>query len=59
MRDDVYSPSSNSASVKLLPALALSDGFNSSCVLGTLDIGDAFLQVDQPINAKGGEARIQ
>ena len=49
VRDDVYSPSSNSAIVKLLPALALSDGFNSNCVLGTLDIGDAFLQVSQPM----------
>ena len=49
VRDDVYSPSSNSAIVKLLPALALSDGFNSNCVLGTLDIGDAFLQVNQPM----------
>ena len=27
VRDDVYSPSSNSAIVKLLPALALTDGF--------------------------------
>ena len=49
VRDDVYSPSSNSAIVKLLPALALSNGFNNNCVLGTLDIGDAFLQVNQPM----------
>ena len=49
VRDDVYSPSSNSAIVKLLPALALTDGFIESCVLGTLDIGDAFLQVSQPM----------
>ena len=41
VRDDVYSPSSNSAIVKLLPALALTNGFNNNCVLGTLDIGDA------------------
>eukprot|EP00435_Cladocopium_sp_Y103_P006854 s705_g2.t1 len=34
VRDDVYSPSSNSAIVKLLPAL---------------DIGDAFLQVNQTV----------
>ena len=27
----------------------MSDGFNTNCILGTLDIGDAFLQVDQPI----------
>ena len=25
------------------------DGFNNSCVLGSLDIGDAFLQVSQPM----------
>ena len=49
VRDDVYSPSSNSAIVKLLPALALTNGFNNNCVLGTLDIGDAFLQVSQPM----------
>ena len=50
VRDDVYySPSSNSAIVKLLPALALTDGFSENCVLGTLDIGDAFLQVNQPM----------
>ena len=49
VREDVYSPSSNSAIVKLLPALALTDGFSENCVLGTLDIGDAFLQVNQPM----------
>ena len=49
VREDVYSPSSNSAVVKLLPALTLSDGFRQNCILGTLDIGDAFLQVNQPM----------
>ena len=48
-RDDVYSPSSSSAIVKLLPALALSGSFCPNSVLGTLDIGDAFLQVPQPL----------
>ena len=49
IREDVYSPSSSSSIVKLLPSLCMSDGFNTNCILGTLDIGDAFLQVDQPI----------
>ena len=49
VRDDVYSPSSSSSIVKLLPALAITDGFIDNCVLGTLDIGDAFLQVGQPV----------
>ena len=49
IREDVYSPSSSSSIVNLLPSLCMSDGFNTNCILGTLDIGDAFLQVDQPI----------
>eukprot|EP00435_Cladocopium_sp_Y103_P014576 s4405_g3.t1 len=53
IRDDVYSPSSSSPIVKLLPALALSDGFNDNCVIGTLDIADAFLQVSQPVPRVG------
>ena len=48
VREDVYSPSSSSSIVKLLPALAMSDGFCSGAVLGTLDVADAFLQVPQP-----------
>eukprot|EP00435_Cladocopium_sp_Y103_P033238 s948_g8.t1 len=48
VRDDVYSPSSSSSVVKVLPALAMSDGFSKDCILGTLDIADAFLQVNQP-----------
>ena len=47
VRDDVYSPSSSAAIVKLLPALAMSNSFCEQSVLGTLDIGDAFLQVPQ------------
>ena len=48
VRDDVYSPSSSSSIVKVLPALAMSDGFLPKSVLGTLDVADAFLQVPQP-----------
>ena len=48
VRDDVYSPSSSSSIVKVLPALAMSDGFLPQSVLGTLDVADAFLQVPQP-----------
>ena len=47
VRDDVYSPSSSAAIVKLLPALCMSESFCETSVLGTLDIGDAFLQVPQ------------
>ena len=47
VRDDVYSPSSSAAIVKLLPALAMSNSFCDQSILGTLDIGDAFLQVPQ------------
>ena len=47
VRDDVYSPSSSAAIVKLLPALAMSNSFCDQSVLDTLDIGDAFLQVPQ------------
>ena len=46
-RDDIYSPSSCSAVTKVLPALALSDGFVRDGVLGTADISDAYLQVPQ------------
>ena len=49
VRDDVYSPSSSSSVVKILPALTLSDGFAPNSVLGTLDVADAFLQVPQPM----------
>ena len=49
VREDVYSPSSSSSIVKLLPALAMSDGFCNGAVLGTLDVADAFLQVPQPV----------
>ena len=49
VREDVYSPSSSSSIVKLLPALAVSDGFCKSAVLGTLEVADAFLQVPQPV----------
>ena len=37
----------SAAIVKLLPALSMSDSICENSVLGTLDIGDAFLQVPQ------------
>ena len=51
-REDVYSPASSSAVVKLLPCMALTNamGFDSS--IATLDVSDAFLQVPQPIPRK-------
>ena len=51
-REDVYSPASSSSVVKLLPCLALSDGFVKEGVIATLDVSDAFLQVPQPIPRK-------
>ena len=51
-REDVYSPASSSSVVKLLPSLALSDGFVNEGVIATLDVSDAFLQVPQPIPRK-------
>ena len=51
-REDVYSPASSSSVVKLLPCLALSDGFVKDGVIATLDVSDAFLQVPQPIPRK-------
>ena len=51
-REDIYSPASSSAVVKLLPCMALTNamGFDSS--IATLDVSDAFLQVPQPIPRK-------
>lgn len=46
-REDTFSPATNAAVVKLLPALCMSDGFTDGAVMGTLDISDAFLQVPQ------------
>ena len=51
-REDVYSPASSSSVVKLLPSMALLDGFIKDAVLATLDVSDAFLQVPQPVPRK-------
>lgn len=51
-REDVYSPASSSSVVKLLPSMALSDGFIKDAILATLDVSDAFLQVPQPLPRK-------
>ena len=47
-RNDVYSPSSSSSIVRLLPALLASGEVSSSWCLAGFDIGDAFLMVPQP-----------
>eukprot|EP00435_Cladocopium_sp_Y103_P027254 s2808_g6.t1 len=44
-KDDTHSPSSCAAVTKVLPALALSDGFVKDGILATADISDAYLQV--------------
>ncbi|CAK9082159.1 unnamed protein product [Durusdinium trenchii] len=46
-RTDVYSPSSTTNVVKLLPCLAMSNSFVPGGCLGSLDITDAYLQVPQ------------
>ena len=51
-REEVYSPASSSSVVKLLPCMALSDGFVTDGVLATLDVVDAVLQVPQPFPRK-------
>ena len=49
VREDIYSPSSSSCIVKLLPALALSEDSTQMAFWGTLYTSDAFLHVKQPI----------
>lgn len=47
LRDDLFSPASNHVVEKLIPALSVSGVFPNSFVMGSLDIGDAYLQVPQ------------
>ena len=47
LRDDLFSPASNHVVERLLPCLAVSRVFGDTFVLGSLDIGDAYLQVPQ------------
>ena len=47
-REDVYSPASSAAIVKVLPAMAVTE----NGVLATLDVADAFLQVPQRVPRK-------
>ena len=47
LRDDLFSPASNHVVERLLPALAVSQVFKDTFFLGSLDIGDAYLQVPQ------------
>ena len=47
LRDDLFSPASNHVVERLLPALAVSQVLKDTFVLGSLDIGDAYLQVHQ------------
>ena len=47
LRDDLFSPASNHVVEKLIPALSVSGVFSDSFVMGSLDIGDAYLQVPQ------------
>ena len=47
IRQDTYAPASSSSSLKLLPALVMNDFFKETTVLGSMDIGDAYLNVKQ------------
>ena len=47
LRDDLFGPASNHVVEKLIPALAVSGVFSDCFVMGSLDIGDAYLQVPQ------------
>ena len=47
LRDDLFSPASNHVVEKLIPALSVSGVFPDSFVMGSLDIGDAYLPVPQ------------
>ena len=49
VRDDLYSPASNHIVDRLVPALALSNAFSKTHVLGALDISDAYLHVPQEV----------
>eukprot|EP00438_Fugacium_kawagutii_P013012 Skav219672 [mRNA] locus=scaffold3149:113084:120619:+ [translate_table: standard] len=46
-RYDVFAPASSTSSQRILPALALNGSFSDKHVLGSLDITDAYLMVDQ------------
>ena len=47
LRDDLFSTASNHVVEKVIPALAVSKVFSDNFVMGSLDIGDAYLQVPQ------------
>ena len=51
-REDVYSPASSAAIVKVLPAMAVTNAMMENGALATLDVADAFLQVPQPVPRK-------
>ena len=51
-REDVYSPASSSAVVKLLPCMAVTNAMMTDGAIATLDVSDAFLQVPQPTPRK-------
>ena len=51
-REDVYSPASSAAVVKVLPAMAIPDSMMENSALATLDVADAFLHVPQRVPRK-------
>ena len=47
IRQDTYAPASSSSSLKLLPSLVMNGFYPDGTVLGSMDIGDAYLNVKQ------------
>ena len=47
IREDTFSPASNSVVTRLIPAMVMSGLYSEDHVIGALDISDAYLQVPQ------------
>ena len=52
IREDTFSPPSNSVVTRLIPAMVMSGLYSDDHVIGALDISDAYLQVPQEFKRK-------
>ena len=52
VREDTFSPASNSVVTRLIPAMVMSGLYGENHVIGALDISDAYLQVPQEFKRK-------
>ena len=52
IREDTFSPASNSVVTRLIPAMVMSGLYGEDHVIGALDISDAYLQVPQTQESK-------